>query len=108
MKSITFDDGHVEELKEKFGNFTYNKKKFNTDGCVVIKIKEYKIECKFNISGERVGFGFDSLCEDGYWMWDYNEKKYLDNLESYNQEFTKLYNAFCEFIESKENSENKN
>ena len=81
----------------------FPKKKLNKNGRAVIKIEKYKIECKFNIGGERVGFGFDSLSEDGYWMWDYNEKKYLDNLESYNQKFTELYYAFCEFIESKEN-----
>lgn len=99
MKSVTFNENDVEKLKELFGD----KYRFGvrcTNKTAVINVETHKIECKFKLEKAKLGFGFDALSEDGYWLWDYDTSKYL-KISALPAEFLNLYNIFCEYIESK-------
>jgi len=106
-KPIRFDKEDIKNIVENYWkdmgvSLEENCKKNNS--CVIwVNETGTEIQCKIRIEKEMIGFGFNSLDDNEYWFYDCHKKEYLHNLESYNQDFTKLYNAFCEFIESKEN-----
>lgn len=101
VKNISFTDTDGDILKKQFGEGYQFGEKFTKNKNAVIKLNtSHKIECKFRIDGAKLGFGFDSLSEDGYWLWDYDTSKYLE-ISALPAEFLNLYNIFCEYIESK-------